>query len=91
MNAYVVDAFREESTEMLVIAMVFKNFFFFSLSYWVNNHLAVVGPAKYFDMQGGIVMGIYALSLPMYICGKLNRGWWRRHDLINKLGMGNVH
>ena len=37
MNSYVVDAFREESTEMLVIAMVFKNFFFFSLSYWVSN------------------------------------------------------
>ncbi|KAK4946042.1 hypothetical protein LTR10_014844 [Elasticomyces elasticus] len=91
MNSYVVDAFREESTEMLVIAMVFKNFFFFSLAYWVNNYLSVVGPARYFDVQGGIVVGIYALSIPMYVFGKLNRGWWRRHDLINKMGMGDVH
>ncbi|KIX00633.1 uncharacterized protein Z518_09698 [Rhinocladiella mackenziei CBS 650.93] len=87
MNSYVVDAHSEESTEMLIIAMVFKNFFFFGLSYWVNDYLALVGPARYFDLQGGIVMGIYLLSVPMYVFGKINRGFWGRFALLEKLGM----
>lgn len=90
MNSYTVDAYREESTEMLVIAMVFKNFFFFSLSYWVNDYLAKVGPALYFDIQGAIVVGIYALSVPMYMLGKRNRSWWRRHDLLMKMGVDST-
>lgn len=88
MNSYIVDAYREEATEALVMAMVFKNFFFFGLSYFVNNWLAKVGPASYFDVQAGVVLAIYATGVPMYIFGKRIRSWWHRHDLLKKIAPG---
>lgn len=86
-NAYMVDAHRNESTEMVMFSMLFKNILGFQASYWVNNYLAKVGPAKYFDMQGGVLMAVYALSIPMYVLGKKNRSWWARYGGLEKFGI----
>ncbi len=83
-NTYMLDAFHDDSTEMVIIAVMFKNYFFYQCSYWVNDHLNKVGPAQYFDVQGEILVLVYALSVPLYVLGGENRSFWSRHSSFRK-------
>jgi hypothetical protein len=53
-SSYALDAFRDNSTEIFIMAMVFKNFFFYGLSNFINNWIASSGAIVVFDVMGGI-------------------------------------
>ena len=70
-GTYTVDAYRELSTELLIIGMVVKNFLFFGLSYFFNNAVAARGPAFVFNIVGGVVLfGVVVLGVFIYVFGK---------------------
>jgi hypothetical protein len=51
---YALDAYRDLSNEIFIMAMVFKNFLFYGMSYFVNNWVAEKGPEQMFNVLGGI-------------------------------------
>lgn len=53
-SAYALDAFRDNATEIFIMAMVFKNFFFYGLSNFINNWVATSGAVQTFNVMGGI-------------------------------------
>jgi hypothetical protein len=53
-SGYALDAYRELSNEIFIMAMVFKNFLFYGMSYFVNNWVAQKGPEQMFNVLGGI-------------------------------------
>lgn len=86
-NSYVVDAYRELSSEMFISNMMFKNFLFFGYSYFVNNWTAIKGPGEVFYVWGGLTLFLALTTLPLYIYGKRYRSFWCRHNLLAKIGM----
>ena len=62
-SAYALDAFRDHATEIFIMAMVFKNFFFYGLSNFVNNWIADQGPKEAFNVMGGISAALVRQSL----------------------------
>lgn len=86
-NSYVIDAYRELSSEMFISNMMFKNFLFFGYSYFVNNWAATAGPGEVFYVWSGIVFALVLTTLPLYIFGKRYRSYWCRHNLLSKMGM----
>jgi len=75
-SAYALDAFRDNATEIFIMAMVFKNFFFYGLSNFINNWVASSGPTTVFNIMGGISAAlVFPLSfLPPHppLCHKAN-------------------
>jgi hypothetical protein len=57
-TGYLLDAYRELSSEVFIMSMVSKNFLFYGYSFIVNNWVAAKGPAQMFD-----VFGIITLSM----------------------------
>ncbi|KAL1970841.1 hypothetical protein VTN77DRAFT_2675 [Rasamsonia byssochlamydoides] len=57
-GGYVLDAFREMSNEVFIMAMVFKNFLFYVFSYFVNEWTARAGPAQVFYVFGGVAFAV---------------------------------
>lgn len=53
---YALDAYRDLSNEIFIMAMVFKNFLFYGMSYFVNNWVAEKGPEQMFNVFGGIAV-----------------------------------
>jgi hypothetical protein len=53
-SSYALDAFRDHANEIFIMAMVFKNFFFYGLSNFINNWFAADGPTEAFNVMGGI-------------------------------------
>src|SRR5277367_2770781 len=53
-SSYALDAFRDHANEIFIMAMVFKNFFFYGLSNFINNWFAADGPTQAFNVMGGI-------------------------------------
>ncbi|KAK5169594.1 uncharacterized protein LTR77_005571 [Saxophila tyrrhenica] len=86
-NSYVVDAYRDLSSEMFIANMMFKNFLFFGYSYFVNNWTATKGPGEVFYVWGGLTFALALTTIPLYIYGKRYRSYWHRHNLLEKLGM----
>lgn len=72
-GSYMTDAFRNWSVEIFIDVMVFKNLLFFVFSLVVNDWMAKDGPAKVFNIIGGLQIIIASLSIPLYIFGKKNR------------------
>jgi hypothetical protein len=91
-SGYALDAYRELSNEIFIMAMVFKNFLFYGMSYFVNNWVAEKGPEQMFNVLGGISIAVVCLdisqliqcfmALPVYIFGKRLRSFWARHVLL---------
>ena len=52
---------RDNATEIFIMAMVFKNFFFYGLTNFINNWVANSGTEQAFNVMGGISA---ALVLP---------------------------
>lgn len=86
-SAYILDAFRDLSNEVFIMAMAFKNFFFYGMSYYVNNWIVVGGPVQMFGVMAGISAFVILLGLPMYIWGKRYRSFWARHNLMRYAGL----
>lgn len=84
-SSYALDAFRDNATEIFIMAMVFKNFFFYGLSNFINNWVASSGPETVFNIMGGISGALFLTSIPMYIFGKKYRSFWHRHNLLKIL------
>jgi len=51
---YALDAYRDISNEIFIAAMMFKNFMFYGLSWFVNEWIAEKGPEQMFFVLGGI-------------------------------------
>ncbi|GME65294.1 putative mfs transporter protein [Neofusicoccum parvum] len=84
-SAYGIDAYRDMSSEIFIIGMVFKNFVFYGFSYFVNNWTATAGPAQVFYVFGGIAFAMVVSTPPLFIWGKRYRSHWHRHNLLEKL------
>ena len=57
-SSYAVDAFRDNTTEIFIMAMVFKNFFFYGLSNFIITWTATSGPSQVFDVLGGVTIAL---------------------------------
>ncbi|KAK4550017.1 hypothetical protein LTR36_002984 [Oleoguttula mirabilis] len=86
-NSYVIDAYREISSEMFIANMMFKNFLFFGYSYFVNNWAAEKGPGQVFYVYGGLTFAMALTTLPIYVWGKRYRSYWCRHNLLGMMGI----
>lgn len=86
-STYVLDAFRDISSEVFIINMVFKNFLFYGFSYFVNDWAATSGPAEVFYVFAGIA-GAMIITTPLFFFGgKKYRSYWHRHNLLQKWGI----
>jgi len=86
-SAYILDAFRDMSTEVFIMMMAFKNFFFYGMSYYVNNWIVRGGPMQMFGCFTGISALFVLLGIPMYLLGKRYRGFWARHNFMRYAGL----
>ncbi|KAF2462462.1 major facilitator superfamily domain-containing protein [Lineolata rhizophorae] len=84
-SSYVIDSYREMSSEVFIASMVFKNFMFYAYSYFVNNWTAMQGPREVFCVFGGIAFGLALTTIVVYIFGKRYRSFWHRHNLLKML------
>jgi hypothetical protein len=62
-SAYALDAYRDNATEIFIMAMVFKNFFFYGLSNFINNWVANSGTVQTFNVMGGISAALVRAQL----------------------------
>jgi hypothetical protein len=84
---YILDAYRNLSNEVFISSMMFKNFMLFGMSYFINNVVAEKGPRYTFIWFGGVAL-VMMISVPVvFIFGKIYRGYWHRHNLLEKLGI----
>jgi hypothetical protein len=86
-SAYILDGYRDLSNEVFIMCMAFKNFFFYGMSYYVNNWIATGGPMQMFGVFAGISAFVILLGLPVYIWGKRYRSFWSRHNLMRLAGL----
>jgi hypothetical protein len=59
---YALDAYRDMANEIFIMAMVFKNFMFYGISWYVNNWIAEKGPEQMFFVIGGISIFVVSCS-----------------------------
>ncbi|KIW33224.1 uncharacterized protein PV07_00091 [Cladophialophora immunda] len=86
-SAYILDPYREMSSEIFIITRVMKNFLFFGFSFFINNWLARSGVKEVYYIFGATTFGIM-IPLPiLYVFGKRYRGYWSRHNLVKKLNI----
>jgi len=85
--SYGLDSFRNQSNEIFVMNMLFKNFMFYGLSNFANNWVAAAGPTQIMYVFGGTSLFLALLAIPVYVFGKRLRSWWARHDLFVLLKM----
>lgn len=85
--SYGLDAFRNQSNEIFVMNMLFKNFMFYGLSNFANDWVASKGPQQIMYVFGGTSLFLSLMAIPVYIYGKRLRSWWARHDLFVLLKM----
>ncbi|KPI43978.1 putative MFS-type transporter [Cyphellophora attinorum] len=88
-GAYVVDAFRDISVDIFIIAMTIKNFLFFGFTYFLNDWYARWGPARMFNTIGGIQLALSLTTIPVYIYGKRLRHWWHNLELSKRIQRGS--
>ena len=58
LSSYAIDSYRENATEIFIMAIVFKNFFFYGASSFINNWVADSGVVDVFNILGGITAGL---------------------------------
>jgi hypothetical protein len=74
-SSYALDAYRDHANEIFIMAMVFKNFFFYGLSNFINNWFAADGPTQAFNVMGGISAALvrYPAEILKLTCSVLLR------------------
>lgn len=86
-SSYVLDAYRDLSSEVFIMNMVLKNFLFYGFSYFVNDWTAREGPATVFYVFGGIAAAMIITAPVFFFWGKKYRSFWHRHNLLQKWGI----
>lgn len=86
-SAYVIDAFRDMSSEIFIMNMVFKNLLFYGFSYFVNDWTETDGPGLIFYVFGAIAFAMTLSTIPFFFWGKRYRSFWHRHNLLEKWGI----
>ncbi len=74
-GSYMTDAFRNDSVEIFIDVMVFKNILFYVFSLFINDWVTKDGPTRVFNILGALQIVIAFLSVPLYVFGKKNRAW----------------
>ncbi|KAF3106628.1 hypothetical protein TWF103_006119 [Orbilia oligospora] len=85
---YIVDAHRDIAIEAFTCLLMFKNFFSYGITYDAYYWLQKLGRPKMFTILGSVQVFICLLTVPMYIFGKRNRSFFKRHDILALLGLG---
>ncbi|KAF1851655.1 MFS general substrate transporter [Cucurbitaria berberidis CBS 394.84] len=86
-STYVLDSFRDISSEVFIMNMVFKNFLFYGFSYFVNDWTKRDGPAKVFYVFGGLAAAMIVTTPVFFFWGKKYRSYWHRHNLLQMWGI----
>lgn len=86
-SSYVLDSFRDISSEVFIMNMVFKNFLFYAFSYFVNDWAASDGPAVVFYTFAGLAGAMIITTPVFFFWGKKYRSYWHRHNLLEKWGI----
>ncbi|KAF1835749.1 MFS general substrate transporter [Decorospora gaudefroyi] len=86
-STYVLDSFRDISSEVFIMNMVFKNFLFYGFSYFVNDWTARDGPAQVFYVFAGVAGAMIITAPVFFFWGKKYRSYWHRHNLLQKWGI----
>ncbi|KAF2462963.1 MFS general substrate transporter [Lindgomyces ingoldianus] len=86
-SAYIIDAYRDMSSEVFIVNMVFKNLLFYGFSYFVNDWTAREGPAKVFYVFGGVSAAMILTTPVFFYWGKRYRSFWCRHNVLDKWGI----
>ncbi|CAD0028705.1 unnamed protein product [Aureobasidium pullulans] len=84
---YLLDAHRDIAVESFTCLIIFKNMFSFILAYFAYTWVFAGGIERLFIIFGSIEVAICALSLPMYVFGKISRDFFHRHDLLKIFGL----
>ncbi|KAI1619268.1 major facilitator superfamily domain-containing protein, partial [Exophiala viscosa] len=82
---WALDAYRQHSTELFVMNMVFKNFFYYGLTNYIIQWYLKSGPVQLVGVMAGLSGSMCLLAIPMYIFGKKYRHYWHHHNLIKML------
>lgn len=82
---YALDAYREMSNEVFIMAILFKNLVFYAFSYFVNDWTASAEPAQVFCVFGGVGLAATLSTPVVYVLEKRYRSFWHRHNLMEKL------
>ncbi|KAF5530642.1 transporter HOL1 [Fusarium mexicanum] len=80
--SYVVDSHRHEAVEAFGMMSFTKNIFAFSLTFYMNDWIAIQGVRDAFFVVAGITMAISMVTIPMYIYGKRARSFAFRHGFL---------
>ncbi|KAI1610620.1 major facilitator superfamily domain-containing protein [Exophiala viscosa] len=80
-----LDAYRQHSTELFIMNMVFKNFFFYGLTNYVIDWWVKDGSMDMAGIMAGLTAALCLLSVPIYIFGKRYRNFWHHNNLLKKL------
>lgn len=90
-TGYLLDAYRELSSEVFIMSMVSKNFLFYGYSFVVNNWVAEKGPAQMFDVFGIITLTMvwfFMSYLTKVHCGAPGLFLWETIErLVGKSGI----
>ncbi|KAF3924661.1 hypothetical protein AA313_de0204651 [Arthrobotrys entomopaga] len=82
---YIVDAHRDIAIEAFTCLLMFKNFFSYGITYKAYDWLQILGRTKMFVILGSVQVFVCLLTVPMYIFGKRNRSFFKRHDILKIL------
>jgi MFS family permease len=86
-STYVLDSFRDISSEVFIMNMVFKNFLFYGFSYFVNDWTTRDGPADVFYTFAGVAAAMIITTPVFFFWGKRYRSYWHRHNFLQKWGI----
>ncbi|KAF2190431.1 MFS general substrate transporter [Zopfia rhizophila CBS 207.26] len=86
-STYAIDAFRDMSSEIFIVNMLFKNLLFYGFSYFVNDWTFKAGPETVFYVFGGISFAMMATTPVFFFWGKRYRSFWCRHNVLEKWGV----
>ena len=85
--AYILDAHRNISVQMMVSVLLLKNFWAFGTTFFINKWVVAMGVKKMFCIIGAIQASICVLSVSMYVFGKVQRDLVRRWNPLEKVGL----
>jgi len=83
--SYVIDAYRDMSSELFIINMLSKNLMIYAFSTFVNDWMAEVGPQRVYFLFGGIAFGCIATTPIVFFYGKRYRSIWARYNIMEML------
>lgn len=79
---YVIDAHRTFATESQVILFVYKNFFGYSLGYFIVPWWEKAGSRNMWGVIAGLSAAMILLGIPVYIYGKRLRAYWMKRPFL---------